>query len=258
MGRSGERNRPGSPAGAPEGPLDRRPGLPRGRALLAFAPLAAALALSLTAASSGTVHVIGEPYRELPLPVPSLSARTVTPPVPGHLTPPDQAPDVLRLLVLVIVLATLVTALVLLWRSRGWRRRRPGAPPLPPPGVAETVLADAAAQVAALRAGTPSNAIIACWQRLETAIAGAGRPAYDWETPTEVTEAVLAEFDVDRDALADLLGLYREARFSRHPLGEPERDRALADLDRLHAGLARHTHLAAPDLPLTPAARDAV
>ena len=33
--------------------------------------------------------------------------------------------------------------------------------------------------------------------------------------------------------------LYREARFSVHPLEESHRDRALADLEALHADLAR-------------------
>ncbi|MFN8097154.1 MAG: DUF4129 domain-containing protein [Dermatophilaceae bacterium] len=220
------------------------PALARAAALLVVAVI---LILGLIVATGGVVHVVGAPYRDLAIPIPTPKPRRVPGPPPDGRIPTDSAPASLRLLVLALVVATLIAAVVLLWRAWVWRIRRPGFVPVPTPGVAETVLADAPAQIAALRAGTPSNAIIACWQRLETAIDRAGRPAYAWETPTEVTEAVLREFDVDRDCLADLLALYREARFSRHPLGEAERDRALAALDRLHAGLARHTTEAAPD-----------
>jgi hypothetical protein len=49
---------------------------------------------------------------------------------------------------------------------------------------------------------------------------------------------VLSNYPVARDAIDELAALYREARFSRHELGEHQRDRAVAALRRLHADLA--------------------
>ncbi|MBK6886135.1 MAG: DUF4129 domain-containing protein [Tetrasphaera sp.] len=211
------------------------------RRAAAVATLAVVLGLGLLVSSSGVVPVIGAPYRDLPIPVPTPSQRSVRPTIPGpdpsvhHLATP------LRLVVLALLATLVLAGLVLIWRGWVWRRHPRVAAATSAPGVAEAVLADAHDQLAELRCGTPTNAIVRCWQRLEAAIARAGRPAYPWETPTEVTEAVLRDFDVDPGAVADLLDLYREARFSDHPLGEPDRDRALAALMGIHAGLDRHT-----------------
>lgn len=53
---------------------------------------------------------------------------------------------------------------------------------------------------------------------------------------------MLSHHPVDPNAIDELSALYREARFSTHTMGEPERAAALAALDDIHAGL-RH----APD-----------
>ena len=46
--------------------------------------------------------------------------------------------------------------------------------------------------------------------------------------------------DADSAAVTRLAALYREARFSDHPLDESHRAAALAALDAIHARLARH------------------
>lgn len=143
--------------------------------------------------------------------------------------------------------AAIVVATVLLlraaWRNRPrlrWRRRR-SAEFAPLPDLDEAVAAieaDAAAQRAALRSGTPRNAIVECWLRLEGSVEAAGFRRDPSETSTELTERVLARSSVDPVALARLAALYREARFSQHTIDEAKRQEAIDALDAVHATLA--------------------
>ena len=58
--------------------------------------------------------------------------------------------------------------------------------------VAAAITADAEAQQSALRRGTPRNAIVECWLRLEAAVVAAGVPRNPADTSTELTQRVLA------------------------------------------------------------------
>lgn len=107
------------------------------------------------------------------------------------------------------------------------------------PPVPEELLGSAQARMAILESGEPRNAIVAAWLDLETAAASSGLPRHPSETSTEYTRRVIGTWHIDPDRLADLAQLYREARFSLHPLGEPERRRALTDLQVLHEDLER-------------------
>ena len=93
----------------------------------------------------------------------------------------------------------------------------------PEPGViAERLAAGAAAGLDALDEEVPvADAIIACWQRLREAAARAGMAAVASDTPEEAILRVLRAGRVSDAAaapLATLAGLYREARFSQHPM----------------------------------------
>jgi hypothetical protein len=171
---------------------------------------------------------------------------------PAEVEPEAAEPDAVELpawistAIRVVVIACCVIAAIvvvrLAWRNRPrlrWRRR-PHIPDFETvPDVADAVTADAERQQAALRRGTPRNAIVECWMRLERAVDDAGfrrRPA---DTSTELVERVLAESLVDDGALTELAALYREARFSDHQLGEQRRDAAIAALDAVHDGLRR-------------------
>ena len=90
-----------------------------------------------------------------------------------------------------------------------------------------------------LESGEPRNAIVAAWLDLEGSAAATGLPRLPAETSTEYTERVIAVWAVDRERLADLAALYREARFSVHRLGEEHRARAIGDLRVLIADLER-------------------
>ena len=112
--------------------------------------------------------------------------------------------------------------------------------------VAAAITEEAEAQRAALEQGEARNAIVACWSRLEHLVADVGFEPDAADTPAEFTSRVLSNYPVDPEAIADLAALYREARFSTHPMGEAERAAALDALDAIHAGLRRSTGARAP------------
>jgi hypothetical protein len=61
--------------------------------------------------------------------------------------------------------------------------------------------------------------------------ADSGLERRPWLTPTEFMREVLARLSLPRAAVPTLTGLFELARFSHHPLGPSERDRAV---DALH------------------------
>ncbi|MFC4784083.1 DUF4129 domain-containing protein [Nocardioides sp. MAHUQ-72] len=195
-----------------------------------------------------TVHSVPLPTR----PSDTDSSSSTASPSPGDADAPRGGdPTLLRALVAVFeaAVALLVLAgLVQLARGLGERvgelRRRP--PPLPevefdvietPSRLAEAITRDAEDQRAALLDGTPRNAIVACWHRFEQQAAAAGVVRSEWETSAEFTLRVLDMVDAGSADVARLGGLYREARFSDHPMGEETRAAALAALDAIHARL---------------------
>lgn len=173
----------------------------------------------------------------------SLATRTSG---PGTTAPPQEW--FVALIQVFIMLVAIGTA-YLLFRSAQYmldfsarnRHRHTAPQPVsvaPLPQVPEGLTgAGAGRRREALVEGEPRNAIVAAWVDLEESAAAsrlARRPA---ETPLEYVARVLATWDVDIAALAELANLYREARFSSHPMGSRERERALRALDQVHQDL---------------------
>jgi hypothetical protein len=139
----------------------------------------------------------------------------------------------------------LVFAIIVLtfaWRHRpNLRLRRPRGRPAVEfdalDDVAAAITADAAAQRSALQRGAPRNAIVECWLLLEAAVVDVGVQRDPSDTSAEFTQRVLATVSVDPAAIADLAALYREARFSDHPMNEESRRAAIEALDAVHDGL---------------------
>ena len=181
------------------------------------------------------------------------SDRTVVESLLGPSRAPDPAndrdPSHLDLVVgavLEVLLSIGLLVVVALGLREGWRRR-PRLRWRPPDGAdfdavdrfVASVTAEAAAQRTALERGTARNAIVDCWRRLETLLAASGTQLDPAETSTELTVRALERYDIDARAIRNLSSLYREARFSRHELGEPTRRAALDALDEIHDGLRR-------------------
>jgi hypothetical protein len=235
---------------------------------------AGALALLLWVTSSGSVTVLGPPQDPFALPHATIQPRTA--PLRPTGTPPPQptidmskaheGPTVFGLLltILAVLVAVVVAAAVAyyVYRLVRFRRDRPREAAFEAlPDVAASVVEDAESQFAALAEGRPRNAIVACWLRLEEAVASAGLPRRPSETSAEFTTRVLAGLSVDPDSVHELAHLYRVARFSTHDLGEDDRDRAVSALRRTHDELQHvgkahaRTADAGPAGPTDPAGR---
>jgi len=83
---------------------------------------------------------------------------------------------------------------------------------------------------AALASGDPDEAVIACYLAMVAALAAGGTEARPHETPGELVERALAAHRVTPAAIGRLTELYREARYSRHPMDERRRAAARAAL----------------------------
>jgi Domain of unknown function (DUF4129) len=81
--------------------------------------------------------------------------------------------------------------------------------------------------------GPPSDAVIAAWVQLEQSAAASGTERAAHQTPSEFTEAVLAEHSADAAALHELKAVYQRARF-----GEPGQV-TTADAEAARAALRR-------------------
>lgn len=153
----------------------------------------------------------------------------------------SQGPDLTwvagLLKVLLLCLALVGVVLLVRWAwGKSWHRpARPTETHFEVlPDVSMAVVKDAAAQFAALQEGSPHNAIVACWLRLEEAAAEAGVERGPAETSAEFTTRVLGSLAVDAAMINSFADLYREARFSRHEVGEPARRAAVAALRSFH------------------------
>jgi hypothetical protein len=168
---------------------------------------------------------------------------------PRATTTPGDTPFLLRLLgivlpmaVLLLMAAAVVAAAYYFWSQRNRPIVLPGDQvdfdTVDAPARAAAALVDGAdVQRSQLESGEPRNAIVACWDHFEDAAGRVGLGRRRWETSSEFTVRLLRDLDADTGAVGRLAALYREARFSEHPLGEEARSRALAALEDIHASL---------------------
>ena len=104
--------------------------------------------------------------------------------------------------------------------------------------VAAAIEDDADEQRGLLEVGEPRNAIVACWRRFEQQAVRAGLLRRPWQTSSEFVLDVLDQVGADEGAVLHLAALFREARFSDHPITEQHRHEALAELAVIHGSLA--------------------
>lgn len=218
----------------------------RARMAVAALVVLAGLGLALVASRSGTQFIDPPPTPGVTIaPPPPVLTKTGANYDPSRSLPSDIHP--LAGIYIVIGVALLLIALggiplILPKRiGRGWLRRRYRvryAPPEPVRRGAPQLLAEAVERaLATLDTGEVGDAIVGCWVALERAAAAAGTQRLAAETSTELTERVLAEHQVSPETLRQLAVLYREARYSGHALGEPERATARALFEQVRAEL---------------------
>ncbi|PRY56316.1 uncharacterized protein DUF4129 [Knoellia remsis] len=154
----------------------------------------------------------------------------------------------LRLLIALIVLVVL--GLVVRALVRRLRRDVPTPKQDVRAGVLPDVLVAALDRSEAeLDSGTSSEAVINAWLALEEAALASGLDDDRSRTPTELVAVVLANHDVDRDAIERLAALYREARFSVHPMEETHREAARDAVRQVRADLLEPLATTAPTGP---------
>lgn len=216
-------------------------------AVLAVAGLLLVALLAVWAASIGGEAVLSGdgPDRvagERPTPTPTPSRSATGSPSPEDAVAGDP-PALFSVLAYVVVaafwlLVVVVGSLLLreLWRRVRGVRLEVEPDPVDiehldqPALVARQMERDASVQRRILEEGEPRTAIEACWHRFEVQAREAGLPREPWETSSEFTYRMLDLVGADSHATYVLGELYREARFSEHPLGEASREAARAAL----------------------------
>jgi len=148
---------------------------------------------------------------------------------------------------LFVLLAIAVTAgvviAVLRWLSvRGPKAAVPLPPPAPPEPPADDAIDEAAAAESFAESGRiivddadPRRAIVAAYGALLQGLEAAGAPRSPFEAPEEHLQRSLQQLRVPPAPLSAVTRLFLVARFSTHPLGEPERREArdaLAEAER--------------------------
>ena len=125
---------------------------------------------------------------------------------------------------------------MMIWLARITYRR----PPASGPGRQHRAVAAAVEDsLEDLRRETdPRAAIIKIYCNFERAVAAAELPRRPWQTPIEFMLIVLRSFRLPAVPVADLTSLFELARFSRHPVGDKERETALNSLIEIRATLA--------------------
>jgi hypothetical protein len=141
--------------------------------------------------------------------------------------------------VLVAVVAIVLVAIGRALRDRWLAREQDTQDQITADPVPEALLEGAREGEEMLARGTPGNAVIAAWVALEDAARGAGVRDDGSRTAAELVTTVLRSYRVDRAPLDTLAALYREARFSRHPMGEDQRVSARDALVQVQADLRR-------------------
>jgi Domain of unknown function (DUF4129) len=207
------------------------------RAYLTVGIAATTLVLTLVVATVSTGSVLGVPRHPRYHPPTHHGPLSVI-----HRGSPDPpgVPSWLSVLSL-LTLAAAVVALILLARGerRAFQRRlmydeEEESPPGDWAALLSVELGQAAAeQLLELTRGTPRNAIVACWLRLQVATRRVGLRTEPSETSREFTVRALRLLHLDGTAIATLSELYREARFSAHEMDESQRSQAVAALDVL-------------------------
>jgi hypothetical protein len=219
--------------------------------------VAAVLGLLIVLLVAGVAAREGGYTRALPATA-SATTATATPSRPGDIavptatattTPAEQqdlppSPVLGRVLLVLLVLALLAggTALVLSLVRSATDLARSGA--LTPPRAAGTAVREALAPAAeqalvAVEQPDAREAVVRSWLLLGEAAAVVGFPARPAETAAEYAARIAAVLDVPGGELDRLADLYREARFSQHEVGEPQRVEARTLLHRLRDRLTR-------------------
>ena len=207
--------------------------------------ICAATVISLIVIGSGRPTGTDPPATPPPTAPPLPSAPPVQIPVTvkGHPSHPfDLLPYLLSLLALLLAgILALVVYLVLRYLPR-LRVSPSGIVSTPPPAEAdETRLAEAVSAGRLALSGDDSRAaVIACYAAMEESLAANGLGRQLSDSPADLLDRAAGAGLLTGRAPAVLADLFREARFSSHPMGPEHLQRARAALDEIGGALREH------------------
>lgn len=161
-------------------------------------------------------------------------------PKPGHESLPLGA-----ILLVVCGLAALALAVALIVLLRRWLRGRDAASTtggLPLPALAEDEQDESALGRAVLAGrdaleGEARAAIISCYAAMEASLDAAGVPRLESDSPADLLARAAARGALDGPAPRLLASLFREARYSTHPMDAAHLGQARGALDEIAAQL---------------------
>ena len=221
------------------------------RRVILIAVGAAVLVMSLLAATTRRPAIVRSsaqtPASATPLPTRTTTSSPPSAAATGQRLSGNSGLTVLAVLVVLLVvllLALVITGLVLaagplsdaLRRRWDQDRSLPGGQPVVGSAPSEVLAESLADLLRAVEQGSPRAGIIAAWVRLEGIAADAGVRPRRSETPAELTIRVLDQMSVPGRWILRLADLYREARFSDHPMTEADRAEAVQCLSALATG----------------------
>ena len=171
-----------------------------------------------------------------------------THPAAASSPPPGSGRSTLPLGTILLVLACLiglllavgVTFLVLRWlRGRGVPQEIGGAPlPASRDEQDDSALNEAVLAGREALEGEARAAIIACYAAMEDSLAAAGVPRLESDSPADLLARAANHGTLDGPAPGQLAALFREARYSSHPMNAAHLGQARAALDEIAAQLA--------------------
>jgi hypothetical protein len=165
------------------------------------------------------------------------------PPTPHDAHAPVHVPafdwSLVTILLLAVLLVTLAALAIIMmnepWHAlSAWLRLRPRRRRTLVRQLAETMNRNISEIEAA---ADPRQAVIACYRRCERTLASHRRRRYPAETPREYVGEALAMLHLPEGPTAALLEVFERARFSRLPIGEPDRHVALSALAEIRTAL---------------------
>lgn len=225
-------------------PVEERLREAAGPLLLATAGAIGVLTLVLHGFTRDSTDATPPPAVRTEVPRPSVSAVPVPPPDTGDSGLSLPLPLVLGLLAAVAVVL-LVVAVVRRLRRIGLR-----VPHLPGPAGAVPEDEDARLLLSAVRSGRRAladtdadarTAVIACYAAMEDALVASGVPRHASDSPADLLTRAADAGLVPGSAAPRLTALFREARYSSHPMGGAHREAAAGALEEIASLLQDRT-----------------
>lgn len=135
----------------------------------------------------------------------------------------------------VLVIVGLAGTAILAWMLAARRNRQADAARTTLRETLETVIDETLDDLAA--EPDPRRAVIACYARLERALAAAGHARRRAETQEEHLARILGQLDIETESVRRLNALFARAKFSHHDVDSSMKDEAIAALVRVREEL---------------------